>query len=77
LITLMGLFFLSRLGARSAYLDGELCGVLPDGRTAFNVIQNATDAGQGSLVFFVFDPAFDGFSSLLSSSERRKIVIAG
>jgi bifunctional non-homologous end joining protein LigD len=43
------------LPARNAYLDGELCGVLPDGRTAFNLIQNATDTGGGSLVFFVFD----------------------
>jgi DNA ligase D-like protein (predicted ligase) len=41
--------------ARSAYLDGELCGVLPDGKTAFNLIQNATDTGEGSLVFFLFD----------------------
>jgi DNA ligase D-like protein (predicted ligase) len=43
------------LPARNAYLDGELCGVLPDGRTAFNLIQNATDTGEGSLVFFLFD----------------------
>src|SRR5258708_816682 len=43
------------LPARNAYLDGELCGVRPDGTTAFNIIQNATDAGGGSLVFFVFD----------------------
>src|SRR6516165_3083417 len=28
------------LPAQNAYLDGELCGVLPDGRTAFNLIQN-------------------------------------
>jgi len=41
--------------AQNAYLDGELCGVLPDGRTAFNLIQNATDTGEGSLVFFLFD----------------------
>jgi hypothetical protein len=27
--------------AQNAYFDGELCGVLPDGRTAFNLIQNA------------------------------------
>ena len=40
------------LPARNAYLDGELCGVLPDGRTAFNLIQNATDTGHGRLVFF-------------------------
>src|ERR1700731_4150226 len=43
------------LPAQNAYLDGELCGVLPDGRTAFNLIQNASDTGQGSLVFFLFD----------------------
>jgi DNA ligase D-like protein (predicted ligase) len=43
------------LPARNAYLDGELCGLLPDGRTAFNLIQNASDTGEGSLVFFLFD----------------------
>jgi ATP-dependent DNA ligase len=32
--------------------------VLPDGKTAFNLIQNATDASQGSLVYFVFDLLF-------------------
>ena len=32
------------LPAQNAYLDGELCGVLPDGRTAFNLIQNAIPA---------------------------------
>src|SRR5689334_13987653 len=26
------------LGARQAYLDGELCGVLPDGITSFSMI---------------------------------------
>jgi bifunctional non-homologous end joining protein LigD len=46
------------LPAQNAYLDGELCGVLPDGKTAFNLIQNATDTGQGSLVFFLFDLLF-------------------
>jgi ATP-dependent DNA ligase len=46
------------LPAQNAYLDGELCGVLPDGRTAFNLIQNASDTGQGSLVFFLFDLLF-------------------
>ena len=38
---------LTELPARSAYLDGELCGVLPDGRTAFNLIQNAADTRSG------------------------------
>jgi bifunctional non-homologous end joining protein LigD len=43
------------LPAQGAYLDSELCEVRPDGRTAFNLIQNASDTGQGSLVFFLFD----------------------
>jgi DNA ligase D-like protein (predicted ligase) len=46
---------IARLPVQYAYLDGELCGLLPDGRTAFNLIQNATDTGEGSLVFFLFD----------------------
>jgi bifunctional non-homologous end joining protein LigD len=32
------------LPAQDAYLDGELCGVLPDGRTAFN-LPGVTDPG--------------------------------
>src|SRR5580704_6235852 len=48
------------LPADTAYLDGEPCGVLPDGRTAFNLIQNASDTGQGSLVYFLFDLLFIG-----------------
>jgi ATP-dependent DNA ligase len=40
----------SGLPAKNAYLDGELCGVLPDGKTAFNLIQNASDTGQGMMI---------------------------
>jgi DNA ligase D-like protein (predicted ligase) len=44
------------LPAREAYLDGELCGVRPDGTTSFSLIQNASDTGNGdALVFFLFD----------------------
>jgi bifunctional non-homologous end joining protein LigD len=39
-------------------MDGELCGVLPDGRTAFNLIQNALEYGDAALVYFVFDLLF-------------------
>jgi bifunctional non-homologous end joining protein LigD len=47
----------SALGARQAYLDGELCGVFPDGITSFGMIQAASDAGNAAgLVFFIFDP---------------------
>src|ERR1700730_17438091 len=44
------------VGARQAYLDGELCGVCPDGITSFGMIQAASDAGNAAgLVYFVFD----------------------
>jgi bifunctional non-homologous end joining protein LigD len=46
----------SSLGARQAYLDGELCGVFPDGITSFSMIQAASDAGNtAGLVYFIFD----------------------
>jgi len=44
------------LPATRAYLDGELCGVFPDGITSFGMIQAASDAGNAAgLVFFIFD----------------------
>ena len=46
----------STLPARQAYLDGELCGVRPDGKTSFSLIQTASDAGNAdALVLFLFD----------------------
>jgi ATP-dependent DNA ligase len=39
------------LGASQAYLDGELCGVFPDGITSFGMIQAASDAGNASNVW--------------------------
>ena len=45
-----------RCPAQQAYLDGELCGIRPDGTTSFSLIQNASDSGNGdALVFFLFD----------------------
>ena len=65
------------LPAQNAYLDGELCGVLPDGRTAFNLIQNATDTGEGSLVFFLFDMLFlDGETLTALPLVERKARLA-
>ncbi len=47
---------LSVLPAKQAYLDGELCGVTPDGKTSFSLIQTASDSGNAAaLVFFLFD----------------------
>src|SRR5689334_7624391 len=36
------------LGARQAYVDGELCGVFPDGITSFSMIQAASDPGNAA-----------------------------
>src|SRR5207244_878965 len=73
---------IARLPAKNAYLDGELCGVLPDGKKAFNLIQNATDTGQGSLVFFVFDLLYlDGEDMtalpLVDRKARLKMLLNG
>jgi bifunctional non-homologous end joining protein LigD len=73
---------IAALPAKNAYLDGELCGVLPDGRTAFNLIQNASDTGQGSLVFFLFDLLFvDGEDitalPLVDRKGRLKTLLKG
>ena len=49
----------AKLPAEQAYLDGELCGVRPDGVTSFSLIQNASDSGtSAALVFFLFDLLF-------------------
>jgi ATP-dependent DNA ligase len=42
------------LNCRQAYLDGELCAVLPDGTTSFSALQGHADT-PGELVYFAFD----------------------
>src|SRR6201987_6535142 len=55
------------LGAREAYLDGELCGVGPDGITSFSMIQLASDAGSAAgLVFFLFDLLYSDGEDLMA-----------
>ena len=46
---------LAKLRVKSAYLDGELCGDREDGVTSFELMQQASDAGSGGLVYFAFD----------------------
>ena len=46
---------LRALKVKSAYLDGELCGVRPGGVTSFELMQQASDRGGAGLVYFVFD----------------------
>jgi DNA ligase D-like protein (predicted ligase) len=72
----------SSLGARQAYLDGELCGVFPDGITSFDMIQAASDAGNAAgLVYFIFDLLhLDGddvsFRPLIERKARLAALLA-
>ena len=71
------------LPARQAYLDGELCGVRPDGTTSFSLIQNASDSGNSdALVFFLFDLLhLDGEAlgarPLQERKERLRVLLSG
>src|SRR5579862_2987845 len=50
---------LRALPVQSAYIDGELCAVRPDGVTSFSRLQAAMDEGRtGDLVYFAFDLLF-------------------
>src|SRR5438874_3795293 len=63
------------LPVSQAYLDGELCGVRPDGTTSFNMIQAASDSGNAdALVFFLFDVLHLDGTDLMDTPllERKK-----
>jgi ATP-dependent DNA ligase len=62
------------LHADPAYLDGELCGVRPDGTTSFAIVQNASESGNAALlVFYLFDLLYlDGKSLLTRPLIERK-----
>jgi ATP-dependent DNA ligase len=70
------------LDAREAYLDGELCGVGPDGITMFNIVQLGSDRGNAAvLVFFLFDLLYLygedlRLRPLIERKERLGILLA-
>jgi bifunctional non-homologous end joining protein LigD len=66
------------LPATQAYLDGELCGVRPDGVTSFSMIQTASDSGNAAaLVFFLFDLLYlDGENVSAQPLVERKARLA-
>ena len=73
---------LSLLPVQQAYVDGELCGVRPDGKTSFSLIQAASDTGNAdALVFSMFDLLYlegDEISSapLLERKERLRGLLS-
>jgi ATP-dependent DNA ligase len=65
---------LEKLSTETAYLDGELCGVRPDGTTSFSIIQPASESENAdALVFLLFDLLFLDGEDLtgLPLSERK------
>src|SRR4051812_8744646 len=61
------------LKVESALIDGEVCVVLPDGRTSFQALQNLSREDRRRLVYFAFDLLFLNGRSLVSQPlEVRK-----
>ena len=68
----------ANLKVQSALLDGEVCMVLPDGRTSFQALQNAGSQPQGTLVYIVFDILYlNGRSLIAEPLHRRKAALHG
>lgn len=65
------------LACDACVLDGEVCVVMPDGRTSFQALQNALGGGAANLAFFVFDLlALDGEVLMAQPLEARKERLA-
>jgi bifunctional non-homologous end joining protein LigD len=64
----------AKLKVKTAYVDGELCGVRADGVTSFELMQQSSEAGYGGLVYFAFDLLeLDGANvARLPLGERKK-----
>ena len=73
---------LRSLPVKTAYLDGELCTLRPDGVPAFSHLQAAMDEGRtDELIFIVFDLLYlNGKStaalSLIERKERLRALFA-
>jgi ATP-dependent DNA ligase len=74
---------ISKIKARTAYIDGELCAVNADGTTSFAELQAATDSKSTShLVYFAFDLLYlNGENlttlTLLDRKERLRKLLKG
>jgi len=62
---------LKKLKLTSTWLDGEIVVLRPDGRSSFQMLQNAFDAGRdGEVVFYVFDAPY------LEGKDMRAVPLA-
>ena len=65
------------LPCERAMIDGEVCVVMPDGRTSFQGLQNAFGSDDQNLVYFVFDLlAVDDENLMKLPLEQRKARLA-
>ncbi|WP_303902254.1 DNA ligase D [Thiohalomonas denitrificans] len=66
---------LADLPIQNAWLDGEICTLLPDGRTSFQGLQEALSKGhEEELVYFVFDLLYlDGLDLRDRPLKERKL----
>ena len=55
-----------------AYLDGELCGVRPDGTTSFSIIQAGSNTGNAAALVSFFSTCFTSMAELLGRPASRK-----
>ena len=69
---------LAKVAARTAYLDGELCGVGDDGLPSFSQTQAASDGERGvRLVYYAFDLLhLDGRDTASLPLIERKALLA-
>ena len=69
---------LKRLKLEESWLDGEIVVLRPDGRSSFQALQNAFDAGADSrIVYYVFDaPYLKGVDQTRLPLAERKAALA-
>ena len=67
---------LAKVGAKPAYLDGELCGIGDDGLPSFSQTQAVSDGSWDSARLFRFRPALV-LKSTASQDLGRKAIVKG
>jgi len=69
---------LGKLKVASAYIDGEICALRPDGTTSFALLQAATDHQESAqLLYFAFDLLFlEGEDVTQLTLGERKALLA-
>jgi bifunctional non-homologous end joining protein LigD len=68
----------ARLPVESAWLDGEVVVLQPDGRSSFQALQNAISRGEDDMYYYVFDlPYLDGYDLRGAALIDRKRLLEG